>query len=135
MKKTISRLICLLLCLLFCFATVACTKTVKIDGDFVLITAETKNVGENATLIEYMEYLKENGKLDYEIADGMILSIDGKKGSSNQYWMLYTSDEENANSAWGNCEYEGTVYASASYGAEELLIKDGCVYIWYLQTF
>lgn len=135
MKKNLLKTLCLLLVLLFAFAVVGCTKKVVIDGDFVVITADTKNVEENATLIDYMEYLQSEGMLTYEISDGMIISIDGKKGASNQYWMLYTSDAENSNQAWGTCEYQGETYDSASLGAQDLPIKDGCIYIWYLQTF
>lgn len=135
MRKNTLKLLCMLLCVVISLAIVGCVSTVKIDGDYVVITANAKNVEENATLLQYMEYLKEEGKLEYEISDGMITSINGKEGSTNQYWMLYTSDAENSNSAWGNCEYQDEIYNSASLGAEELKIKDGCIYIWYLQTF
>jgi hypothetical protein len=49
--------------------------------------------------------------------------------------MLYTSDTDNANTAWGEVEYKGEVYGSAILGAEALTIKEGCLYIWIFQAF
>ena len=50
------------------------------------------------------------------------------------YWMLYTDDSENSNTAWGQIEYDGKIYGSAALGAGELVIKDGLTYIWYYQA-
>ena len=135
MKKHFTKILCLVLLTCLAICVVGCTKTVVIDGDYVVITADTSKVEEGSSLLQYMDYLKSQGILDYEISDGMILSINGLTGGTNQYWMLYTSDTANSNNAWGSCEYDGKVYDSASLGAEQLLIKDACVYIWYLQTF
>jgi hypothetical protein len=49
--------------------------------------------------------------------------------------MLYTSDADNANSAWGIVEYEGTEYGSAISGAETLKLKPDQLYIWVFQSF
>ena len=136
MKKHFTKILCIVLLLCLSICVIGCTKTVVIvDGDYVVITADTSKVEEGANLLQYMDYLKSQGILDYEISDGLILSINGLSGNSNQYWLLYTSDTENSNNAWGSCEYDGNIYDSASLGAEQLVIKDGCVYIWYLQTF
>lgn len=136
MKKllTITLSILMLICSIPLFA---CYKpsTVTIDGDYVVITVNSKNVSENATLKDYMDYLQKNNEIEYKINNGMMTSINNKQGNSNQYWMLYTSDTENSNSAWGTCEYNGNTYNSASLGVEQLIVKDGCIYIWYLQSF
>ena len=42
---------------------------------------------------------------------------------------------DSANAAWGTIEYNGNVYGSAVLGAESLIIKDGCMYIWVFQSF
>ncbi len=55
--------------------------------------------------------------------------------SENKYWMLYTSDTANANDAWGTVEYKEKTYGSATLGAESLVIKEDCLYIWYYQSF
>ncbi len=135
MKKLIS-LLCTLVMFVFALPLAGCKdKTVVIDGDYVVITVEIENIDEGGTLKDYMDYLKAEDELTYEIKDGMITSIDGKSGSTNQYWMLYTNDTENADETWGTCIYKETTYSSAKLGAESLVVKDGCIYIWYLQTF
>ena len=48
--------------------------------------------------------------------------------------MLYTSDENNANNAWGTIEYKGKVYGSALFGAETLIVKDGYTYVWVFKS-
>lgn len=85
--------------------------------------------------LEYMDVLQNANELTYEIKDGMIVALNGKANTTNSYWMLYTSDSEHANSEWGTAEYNGNVYGSATLGATELPIKDGCIYIWVYQTF
>ena len=82
-----------------------------------------------------MDFLFFKQKMAYEMSDGMVTSINGKANTTNSYWMLYTSDAENANNSWGTVEYEGNTYGSAMYGADSLTIKDGCLYIWEYQTF
>ena len=49
--------------------------------------------------------------------------------------MLYTDDAENSNDAWGTVVYEGKTYASATLGAESLVIAEDCVYIWVYTKF
>ncbi len=134
MKKLIS-LLCAFALLVFCFGGCKNEKAVVIDGDYVVITVEIENIDEGGTLKEYMDYLQAKGELRYEMQEGMIISINGKKGSSNEYWILYTSDRENAENSWGTCVYKDTTYDSAKVGADTLVVKDGCTYIWHLQTF
>ncbi len=137
MKKIITKICALILI----FATLACifacgeSKNITIDGDYVLIVAESKKFEQGDTLKDYMDKLKEEGQFDFEMSNGMIMYMNGKSGGTNQYWMLYTDDADNSNEAWGTCEYDGKIFKSATLGAENLAIKDGCTYIWYLQTF
>ena len=88
-------------------------------------------------LIDYMKIMKEQEGLAYEVKDGMIVSINGIENPADysSCWMLYTSDAENANTAWGTVEYEGVEYGSAISGAEVLKIKEGQLYIWVFQSF
>ncbi len=135
MKKLIS-LLCTLALFVCALSLVGCKEnTVVIDGDYVAITVDAQNVEEGATLREYMDYLQSRDELTYEIKDGMLISINGKKGNSNTYWMLYTSDSTHANDEWGTCIFQEKTYGSATLGANELPVKDGCLYIWYLQSF
>ena len=100
------------------------------DNDQIPIT-------ENMTLLDCMQELKEDGELQFELKDGMITSVNGIENAADwsNCWMLYTSDEDNANTAWGTVEYVTQVFGSAISGAETLKIKDGYLYIWVYQSF
>ena len=84
-----------------------------------------------------MKILKEKGELELEIENGMITSINGidNPADFSSCWMLYTSDEEISNVAWGTVEYEGKEYASAVSGAEALKINPDQLYIWVFKSF
>ena len=86
---------------------------------------------------EVLAKLKEKGQLEFEIVNGMITSINGIENPADysSCWMLYTSDEELSNSAWGIVEYEGKQYGSAISGAETLQIKADQLYIWVYKSF
>ncbi len=89
------------------------------------------------TLLAFMEQLAGEGKLTCKISDGMITSINGidNPADFSSCWMLYTSDAENANTAWGTVQFDGETYGSAISGAEVLKIKTGQLYIWVFQSF
>lgn len=137
MKKLLALLASLIV-LIVCCSFVACNNNepIKADENTVVITATDSSFDfDNKTLKEYMDYLQDKEKFTYSIKDGMITAINGKSNTTNSYWMLYTSDAENANNEWGTFEYEGKIYGSAKLGAEALVIKEDCIYIWTYQTF
>lgn len=123
---------------LACVAFAACAdkQPVKADENTVVITANSNSFGYGAkTLKDYMQFLQDEEKLTFEISGGMVTCINSKANTLNSYWMLYTSDAENSDSSWGSLEYEGNIYGSATLGADALVIKENCVYIWAYQTF
>ncbi len=134
-KKFISFIFCSILFIFVLFLGSCSKREVTVDENCVIITVDIKNVNENATLLDYMNYLSGKGELEYEISNGMVISLEGISGKSNEYWMLYTNDAELSNEDWGTCVYEGVTYGSAIFGAESLIIKDGFTYIWSLQAF
>ncbi len=99
----------------------------------VVIEASAEDDGK--TLLAVMEGLQEAGELTFTISDGMVTSINGTSQTTSSYWMLYTSDAENANEQWGTFEYEGETLGSAIYGAGELTVKEGCIYLWAFESF
>lgn len=110
------------------------------DSDTYIVIKTTQDAMGDETdilLIEYMEKLKEKGELEFRVENGMITSINGidNPADFSSCWMLYTSDEENANAAWGTVEYEGKQYGSAVSGAETLKIKADQLYIWVFKSF
>lgn len=144
MKKRINltNFIAILCAFVMLFGITGCNKeplVVKDSETCIAITVSSKQLAltETTTLKDYMISLKNGGQLDFEIKDGMIVSINGKANAADysSCWMLYTSDAENANTAWGEIEYKGEKYGSAVLGAEALVVKDGCLYIWVYTTF
>ncbi len=124
MKKLLCAFIAAL-CALLCVGFVACKSD---DPDCVVINVTGAEAGQ--TLIEYMEDMKADGEIDYTLNGTLITSINGKQNFGSKYWFLYTDDAENANEQWGTYVYDGKTYGSAISGAAELVVKDGCTYIW-----
>lgn len=110
------------------------------DSETCIVLRVTEEVLDGKTdmvLIDYMNQLSDEGKLTCTISNGMVTSINGKDNAADysSCWMLYTSDADNSNAAWGTVEYDGKEYGSAISGAEELVIKPGQLYIWVFQSF
>ena len=112
---------------------------IKDSDTYIVVKTTQEAMGEETDmlLIEYMEKLKQKGELEFSVSNGMITSINGIENPADysSCWMLYTSDEENANAAWGVVEYDGKQYGSAVSGAETLKIKPGQLYIWVFKAF
>ena len=127
MKKTVSLLLVLVIaCVFLC----ACDAV----GKKVVLTPQSEFVGQ--ALSEFMTAEKDKGKLDFTVDDsGMVTSIDGIKNTTNKFWMLYTDDAENSDTAWGTIEHDGKTYASATLGATALIIAENCTYIWVYTAF
>ena len=110
------------------------------DSDTYIVIKATQEAIAGKTdmlLIDYMQQLKDKGELEFEVANGMITSINGiaNPADYSSCWMLYTSDEANANAAWGTVDYQGKLYGSAVSGAETLKIKADQLYIWVYKSF
>ena len=135
MKKLLTLL--LVVALTVCTLLVGCNETplvLKESDTFVVITA--KDSGENTTLIDYINSLDEYKDM-FVIEGGMVTSIDGvaNKADWSECWMIYTSDEEFSSVEWGTVEYDGKTYGSAVLGAESLIVKNDCLYIFVYQSF
>ena len=143
MKTTTKKLLCCLLAVVLCCAVFTGCKQEPLvikDSETCIVLKVTKEVVGDKTdmlLIDYMDQLAEEGKLSCKISSGMITSINGidNPADFSSCWMLYTSDVENSNTAWGTVAYEGKEYGSAISGAETLVIKEGQLYIWVYQSF
>ena len=108
------------------------------DECIVIKTTDDSLEGDSEMLlITYMEKLKEEGELDFSVENGMVVAINGIENPADfsHCWMLYTSDAENANDAWGTVEYDSKTYGSAVTGAESLKIKPDQLYIWVYKAF
>ena len=89
------------------------------------------------TLLQLMQDAKDGGKLDFEESGGMITSINGVANPADFSccWMLYTSDAEMANNAWGTITVEGETLGLAIVGANALVVLEGEIYVWEYVTF
>ena len=118
---------------------VACKKeplVVKESDTYVAIKVETDKT--DLTLANYMASLVEYQNM-FQIINGMVTSINGIENAADwsACWMLYTDDysEDCSNAGYGTIEYKEKIYNSSSLGAEKLVVKNGCTYIWIYQTF
>ena len=129
-RKLISFVTLLATAFLSVFCLIAC-------GDNVEPVAITLSqaVEENTTLLEVMQERKTAGELDFQMENGMVVEINGTKNTTNSFWMLYTTDKDNANEQWGKFEWKGETLGSAVVGAETLVVKQGETYIWVYQSF
>jgi hypothetical protein len=117
----------------------ACSKPVVMTETEVVIIA-VKSVMEDAdgtSLKAYMDALVKKNKLTYETSKGMLISLNGReaKAADNEYWMIYTSDSEYGSSEWGTYEYDGKTLKSASKGLDDLLVKEGEIYVFAISVF
>lgn len=142
MKKFLVTFLVLAISILCLFA-VACKEkeplVIKESDTYIVIkvSSEQKEITNNLTLLEYMQSLKADGQLEFVVSGGMITSINNIENPSDwsKCWMLYTSDTENSNNAWGEIDYNGNIYGSANFGAERLIVKENALYIWVFKAF
>ena len=144
MEKTKKILVCLLaaVTLMSLLLLPGCKSeplVIKESDTCIVLKVTEEAMGGNADLllIDYMDQLVKSGKMTCTIQDGMVTSINGidNPADFSSCWMLYTSDEENANAAWGTVDFEGKQYGSAISGAEVLKVKPGQLYIWVFKSF
>lgn len=134
----LNKSVSLLLAMILLVSLAACgSQPVVIKDSETCIVIRVPEDAAEMLLIDYMNLLKENGELNFEVQNGMITSIGGIENPADfsSCWMLYTSDADFSNSAWGTVEYDGAEYGSAIVGAEALTIKPGCLYIWAFMSF
>ena len=100
--------------------------------------AEVNSIyGVQWMLADVMEDAKVCGELSYESSNGMITSINGVKNMADfsACWMLYTSDKELADNAWGTITIGEETIGSAMVGAESLPVLEGAIYVWEYTSF
>jgi hypothetical protein len=85
-----------------------------------------------------MGVLKDNNLLTYEYQiksyGAYITSINGVQADFNQFWGLYSDDEEVTSTAY-QIECNGKIYSQTILGAESLIVKQNKTYIWVLIEF
>ncbi len=142
MKKIRNFCFTLLATMLSLFTLVACAscddgsaKSTVLEKSDTLVVIKTTDVQGKYSLEDCLEDLEDAGKLSVEEENGMIVSLNGVANQGSSYWLIYTSDEKNANSSWGSYEYDGKTYYSAALGVEQLKVKEDALYIFAYETY
>ena len=102
-----------------------------------VVVIKVENVEGEGYLSTLMEDAKAKDLLQFECSGGMIISLEGVENAADwsACWMLYTTDEEMSNNAWGTFEYEEETLGSAILGMDSLRVEDGESYVWVYQSF
>ena len=96
------------------------------QGNTLVIQVEEVENSNKATLMNVMKKLQSEKKLSFSADQtDMITGIGEKSNGGNSYWMLYTTDKEMSDTAWGTYEYEGEILGSAILGASALITQSG----------
>ena len=136
------KILSLLLVVMVLFSLIGCgggtveCKMLSSTPTRVVFTVNETN--GQATVVDCMKYLSENvDGFSYKISNGMVTEINGKANTADfsGCWMLYTSDKELSNNAWGVTAYEGQTLGSAILGAEALIVTVGEIYAWEYAIF
>lgn len=101
---------------------------------------------DGGTLEDALNVLQEAGELSYSGSSGeyglYITEVNGRSAddASSEYWAIYTTLGEAdgvvySSTEYGSYDYNGTVCASASYGASGLPMIEGEIYILALETY
>lgn len=148
MKRKIVSVWLAFCCLLMALVFVACgggesegtvyqiTKS-KLEGSLMTVEIRVETMQSQHTLTALMEKAKQDGELTFEIAGGMVTSIEGQANAADfsSCWMLYTTDTEMSNDEWGTYQYGDIVYGSAIIGADSLIVAEGESYLWVYVAF
>ena len=123
-----------------------CFFSCKLTGEAVVsvenstptqIVIKVEKVYSNTTLFDAMETLQKQGELTFKRSGTMLSELNGVANpiDFSACWLLYTSDREMSNDAWGTIDYNGETLGSAILGADSLLVLEGEIYVWEYQTF
>ena len=113
------------------------TFTYDVEKEEGMVAIKVGSVENGARLSALMEDARGKGLLRFESSGGMITSLEGVANPADwsACWMLYTTDEEMSNNAWGTFTYEGKTLGSAILGMESLVVASGETYVWVYQSF
>ncbi len=127
------------ICLSACGKEGGSVKATLVETSDTIVAIRVDEVGEEGTAYVYdaMTYLEGAGELSFTIADGMVESINGKGNDGwNACWMLYTSDDAELYVYVDYpYTYNGKTLYSCAYGAQDMPVKTGCLYVWVYTVF
>ncbi|MBR2441774.1 MAG: hypothetical protein IKB20_01710 [Clostridia bacterium] len=115
----------------------ATVKASVLEKTGTMVVIKVEKAEEDTTLMDIMDLLKASGELDFKVVSGMVSELNGVANPADysSCWMLYTSDAEMSNTAWGTVEYNGMAMGSAILGADTLTVIANAYYVWSFQSF
>lgn len=118
------------------FTTAGETQTYE-ETEKVLVIDLTDAKVVDYKMLEVMQDLQTATKFTFTETNGMISSINGVENPADwsHCWMLYTSDEEISVADYGTVTYQGETYNQTAFGAKDLTVKAGEIYLWWYQKF
>lgn len=131
----------MLLCILSLSFAACKPQSAQGDENTVVIrpNEEVLVLGETTSLMDYLAAMQDKGLLTFTANNGMIDSVNGienqtSSANSGSYWMIYTSDPDFSEASYGTLDYQGETYASATVGAEQLIVSIDYVYLLAYQS-
>lgn len=142
MKKKLLTLAVVIAMITSAITLVACGET-KFDEDkkelALTVTSSVMEITAETTLEDYMNKLQEKNDVTFEGDTSeyglFITKINGVAAGVGEYWMLYTTDNENSSTEWGSYTWKDEVLGSATLGVSGLIVKEGETYVWVLQKY
>lgn len=136
------RMLAFLFVLVVAFASFACAGgavTAKVDysAEKETVIAVSEADGK-ATLIDAMKELKADEKLSFESSTStygeFITAVGGVEAGATEFWAIYTTDTESANTDI-SVAVDGRTYYQAMLGASSLVVKKGERYLLRLESW
>ncbi len=140
MKKFKNLSVATLIVVVMLCAFAACDyNAVKTTEDVVAVTVSDKVMSlDGKNLVDYLDELVKKGDFSYSASNGMVTTVNGKTAdyaADKTSWMIYTSDEDLGNAAWGTYEFEGKTYYSATLGIGDYPLSEGTVILFVFCQF
>ena len=146
MKKTSTLISLLLAFCLLCTVLTGCGGTAKaeiIRAEDGLVVFKITEKMDNATVIDALNYLKQNGKLTFTSASSQwgeyITSVNGVSefsgANGGKSWSIYSNDTDGSSTEFGSYTFDGAVFGLTANGASTQLVKEGCTYILSLESW
>ena len=139
MKRFSAALTLFLVLSLLAASLVGCSGATEVEllfSDEKLVVFKVNSVNGNATLLDALNALKEQGDLDFEVQSGSygayITKVNGKSevsyGTSGYSWMVYSNDADGSSTEFGMLSYQNETLGQTAAGVSTQTLKAGCIY-------
>lgn len=120
----------------------SCTLYVESNGIIRSYEVDLSKVSSDDGLFAILEYLKAEGKLDYEYSDGAygayLLSVgDAVPTTATEYISLYTSHEGDFDTSayFKSLEYDEKSFGTSGLGVSSMSVPDGASFYICIESY